>query len=164
MSFALQCVWKHASDALREEAADFWLAEGAVKQRDQALLRGEHLLVIARDRNGKIAALSTAYKEPVHNFGFSLFLFQMFIGKAHRRLGLAQDIMLLAGRELEQRFAAGENRDALGLVVEITNQKAMRVRNETVWRDKGMEWFYFGKSPRGFHLRAWYFDGARIPN
>lgn len=163
MKYRLDCVWKAVPERLAEEAAEFWLGEGAIRSRDEARQRAEHLVIVARDEDGRIAALSTAYRELMRNFGFSLFLFQMFVGKKHRRPRLAQDILIAAWQELGQRFAAGESRDVLGLVMEVTHSKAMRVHNQTVWRDRGMECVYIGKSPRGNHLRVWYFENSRVP-
>lgn len=163
MNYRLECVWKNVPDAVREEAIDFWLSEGAIKDREQARLRADHLLVIARDGEGRIAAVSTAYKDVLHRFGFTLFSFQMFVAKKKRHPGSARKLVSRAWHELNSRFQSGEDRDCLGMIIEVANEKAMRVLDEPVWNAGGAGFVYVGKSARGFHLRIAYFDNARIP-
>jgi hypothetical protein len=47
--------------------------------------------------------------------------------------------------------------------MEIENQSLMKVRNDAVWREDGMNVVFIGRTPDGRHIRVWYFDGARIP-
>ena len=57
MNHRLECVWKGVTENLTQEVADFWVAEGAVKERSQAILRAAKLLTIVRDDSGaQIAA------------------------------------------------------------------------------------------------------------
>lgn len=163
MKLTFEVVWRTASEELRDAAAQFWNVEGAVRDPAQARLRAEHLLVVVKDEANAIVAVSTAFRDVLHHFGFSMFSMQMFIAKKWRRFGVAQRILVCAWEGLNARFEAGEFPDTLGILLEVANEKAMRICNRAVWRSYGMEFVYAGKSPRGNHLRVWYFKGARIP-
>ncbi len=163
MSYLLESAWRTESRSIQEEAVAFWMEEGAVPDVEQARLRAQHLLIVARGTDGRIAAVSTAYKDVLHRFGFSLFSFQMYVGRKHRRPGLAPRILACAWEELNSRFTHGADQDALGIIIEISSEKAMRVIRDVIWRVGPVSFTYVGKSPRGFHQRIAYFTGGRVP-
>ena len=166
--YRLQTAWPEPSAAVREEAIRFWLAEDALPDLESAQARAHELLVVARDSNDQIAGVSTAVRTFVHQLGFECFFYRTFVGRAHRARGLSstelvKQILAESYRLLNERFCLGSDRDVLGIYAEIENRSVMRVRNEAIWRDRGANFIFFGRTQDGRHQRVWYFDGARIP-
>ena len=166
--YRLQTVWPAPTVAVRDEVVNFWLAEGALPDRLLAEARAPELLVVAQTPKGQVAGVSTAVRTFVPQLGFECFFYRTFVGQAHRTRGLrstelVHKIGLHSFQCLNERFRQGYDPGVLGLYAEIENTSLMRVRNELVWQDSGMNAVYIGRTPDGRHIRVWYFDGARIP-
>jgi hypothetical protein len=130
--------------------------------------RAYQLLVVARDQQGNVAGVSTALRMHVVQLGFDCFFYRTFVGRAHRvrgirSTGLVWKILQESYRLLNERFQQGNAPGVLGLYAEMENPSIMRVRNEAVWQEDGMNFVFIGKTQSGRHVRVWYFDGARVP-
>lgn len=167
LTYRLDTVWPMLPDAVREEVVSFWLAESAIPDL-VAQERAHQLLVVARDSSGRVVGVSTALRMHVEQLGFDCFYYRTFVGRAHRARGLRStelfwNILRESYRLLNERFLQGSDPGVLGLYAEIENRSIMRVRNEAVWQESGMNVVYIGRTQDGRHLRVWYFDSARIP-
>ena len=165
--YRLDCVWPSPSESCQEEVVRFWAAESALQERE-GRQRAPQLLVVARDPDDRVAAVSTAVPILVEQLGFECFYFRTFVGRAHRirglgSTGIVQQMLLKSHEYLNQRFAAGHDPMVLGLYMQIENRNVMIRRNEAIWRDGGANVVYIGRTTSGQHVRVWYFDGARIP-
>lgn len=168
LHYQLEGVWPAPSDAVREEVVNFWLAESAIPDLAVAHQRAHQLLVIARALDGHVAGVSTAVRMRVEQLGFECFYYRTFVGQAHRARGIrsTQLVWKILGKSyrlLNERFQQGEDPGVLGLYAEMENPSIMRVRNEAVWEEDGMNFVFIGRTQDGRHLRIWYFDGVRIP-
>ncbi|MFV1968605.1 MAG: hypothetical protein ACC628_24555 [Pirellulaceae bacterium] len=168
MNYRLEAVWPAPPDAVREDVARFWLAESALPDLAAAQTRAHQLLVVARDPNGQVAGVSTAVRTFIDLLGFECFFYRTFVARAHRTRGLRStqlfwNILLESHRFLNERFLRGCDPGVPGIYAEIENTSMMRVRNDLVWRDNGLNAVYIGRTQDGRHVRVWYFDGARIP-
>lgn len=54
-------VWQKTTAEQRNEAARFWLVEGALHDERQAMQRSRQLVTMVRDPSGTLAGVSTAY-------------------------------------------------------------------------------------------------------
>ena len=162
--YRLETVWPTPPDGVQQDVVRFWLAESAMTDPAAAQERAHQLLVVARDLSGQVAGVSTAVRVFVPQLGFECFYYRTFVGRAHRTRGLRStgifwSIVRKSYAVLNERFREGCDPGVLGAYVEIENASLMRVRNDAVWREGGMNVVYIGRTPDGRHVRVWYFDG-----
>ena len=157
--YELQNVWREKTDRVREEIVDFWIAKGALRSREMALKRVDQVVLLVRYQ-GTIAAVSTAFRKRHERVGHDFYNFRCFVEKGHRQSVLGMALLLSVRDYLNARFVSGEDTSAVGLQVEIENEKIKRLRNQGLWPKSGL--MYMGKNERGDHVRICYFDGARI--
>jgi hypothetical protein len=156
----LENVWENKGEELREEIVRFWLASAALPARDRAVERVDQVIFIVRHGNGEIAGVSTVYKRLNAQLGNTFYYFRCFVAEAHRQENLGAVLLLAARDFLNERYASGKEPEAIGLFVEVENERLKTMRNQAVWPYSQM--VYVGKNARGDHLRVFYFDGARI--
>lgn len=165
--FRLEFVWPAPTKKVQSDVERFWVNEGALPE-STAQARARELLVVTRDNRGRIAAVSTAVRTPVAQLGFDCFYYRTYVGQTSRTRGLRStelvwDILRESYRLLNQRFAAGYDREVLGIYAEIENPSIMRNCCEATWRDHGANFVFIGRTSDGKHKRIWYFESAKIP-
>ena len=165
--YRLEPVWPTPTADVQQDVVRFWLAESALPSLASAQARAPELLVVARDPNGQIAGVSTAVRVFVSQLGFECFYYRTFVGRAHRARGLLStgvfwSLLRTSYGVLNERFRHGRDPGVLGIYAEIENASLMRVCEEAVWQDQGMNAVYIGRTPDGRHVRVWYFDSARV--
>ena len=165
--YSYEVVWPNPSDATRTNVVDFWLQESALA-KGKAIERAEQLLVVCRDLDGKVAAVSTVVPSIVSTLGLRCFYFRAFVGRDHRTKGLrASHLIYRLIRQsydaLNERFQTGIDPDVVGLYMEVENRSVQRHRNERIWTDLGANLVFVGRLPGGRHARVWYFENAKIP-
>ena len=168
MTYHLERVWPSPTEASRDEVVQFWLAESALPDRTVARERAHQLVLVARDSSHRIAGVSTGLPMYVDRLGFECLFYRMYVGRAHRTIGLHSTglgwrILQESYRLLNERFRSGCDRNMRGIYMEIENPSVMKVRNDAIWQENGMNVVFIGRTPDGRHMRVWYFDGARIP-
>lgn len=165
--YSFHVVWPSPSDALRAEVVQFWLAEAALPE-GKAVERAAQLLVVCRDVDGAVAAVTTVIPSLVQGLGLRCFYFRAFVGRDHRARGLRGSKLIYrliraSYDALNKRFQRGIDRDVVGLYLEVENPSVQRHRNHLVWTDLGANIVFVGKLQGGRQARVWYFDGAKIP-
>jgi hypothetical protein len=165
--YSFHTVWPSPCEAVRTEAVEFWRKESALPE-GKAIERAEQLVVVCRDSDGTLAAVSTAVPSFAAILGLRCFYFRAFVGRAHRAQGLrgSQLIYRLIRQSydaLNDRFQQGLDPDIVGLYLEVENPKVRRHRNQLVWTDHGANIVFVGNRPGGRHARVWYFVDARMP-
>ena len=168
LHYRLEGVWPAPTAEVRGEVVNFWLAESAIPDLSVAQERAHQLLIVARAPDCQVAGVSTAQRMHVDQLGFECFYYRTFVGQSHRTLGirstgLVWKILGKSYRLLNERFQQGDDPGVLGLYAEMENPSIMRVRNEAIWQEDGMNFVFIGRTQEGRHKRIWYFDGARIP-
>ncbi len=167
MQYHLEAVHPEPSTQLQSEAIAFWRENGALDDSEAAARRAKQLLVVARDAEGQLIGVSTCQPTMIDRLGFPCFYYRSFIGKQHRSHGLrglklAQKILTAAHKHLNNRFLEGCDPNVLGLYLQVESESIRRNRNDLIWTDDGMNCVYIGRNESGHHLRAYYFDGARM--
>ena len=156
----LDNVWETKSDETREQIVQFWLAAGALPFRERAVERADQVIFVVRHGQGEIAGVSTVYKRNNAQLGASLYYFRCFVAEAHRQYNLGAVLLLAARDHLNERFVRGLDPEAIGLFVEVENERIKTLRNQAVWPYSQM--VFVGRNAGGDHLRVFYFGGARI--
>jgi hypothetical protein len=139
---------------------DLWAREGAVPAAEAQRRVGEVLLV-ARDGDGRLAGLSSAYLQHNEQLGMDLWYYRAFVAAAHRRGNLAVQLALQGRDHLERQWVDGVDRRGAGLVYEVENEGLKRYFNDAVWFPTDV--IFIGENPRGDHVRVRFHPGARAP-
>lgn len=158
--FQLDNVWQDKSPEVKEEIIQFWLDNKALGKREQAEQRLPQVAFVARDADGKLAGVSTVYPQRNERLGHEFYYFRCFVAEPQRRQRLAVQLILAARDHFNARFAAGDNPNVIGMIVEVQNEFLRKNRREAVWPNS--KFIFVGRNRRGDPVRVFYFDGAMI--
>ncbi|TNF36632.1 MAG: hypothetical protein EP312_00725 [Gammaproteobacteria bacterium] len=158
--YTLSNVWQAMTPELGEEITRFWLHHHALPSEDAARKRLPQVCLIARNPQGKLIGISTAYKQ--HNKQLDNYFYYMraFVEPDSRDLDIGRVFTRGIRDFFEERFIRGEDQEAIGIFLEIENPFFKRHRREAILSDTGF--IFVGKNERGDHLRVYYFQGAQI--
>jgi hypothetical protein len=143
-----------------EDVAAFWVREGALAAAE-AQRRVAEILLVATDRAGRPAGVSTTVLRRIDQLRADLWYTRVFVGAAHRRSHLALGLALGARDRLARRFASGEDRRAIGIVFEVESEVLKRFLPQAFW--PRTEFTFIGETATGNHVRVFYFPGAPAP-
>lgn len=158
-TYQIENVWQNKTEALRNEIIQFWLDNGALPGRPQADKRADQVVFLARDAEGRIAAVNTVYPQFNRQLEKNFFYYRVFVSEGHRRNSLADRLTVAACDFFNRRFVEGHNPRIIGLFAVIESKILQQYASQAV-RPSGF--FYIGKDERGNHQRVYYFDGACI--
>jgi len=143
-----------------EDVVAFWIQEGALAALE-AQRRLAEILLVARDRAGRPAGVSTTVLRRIDQLRADLWYTRVFVGAAHRRSHLAIGLALGARDRLARRFASGADRRAIGIIFEIESEILKRFFPQAIW--PRTQFAFIGETSTGSHVRVFYFPGVRAP-
>lgn len=162
-AYSLEVVWENITPRLAAEAIELWTREHALPRGESVENRVKQLLVVARDADQRLIAVSTAERRRVPELLDNVFYYyRVFVGAAHRNKGLALPISHRAREYLHQRFLSGEDRVAKGFYVAIENPILQQVHTQAALVVGGIDHPFIGVDERGRYLRVGWFDGAQL--
>lgn len=159
MSLEIIPVWKQITPELKSELVQFWLDHKAIGDATQAAERVQQVVCLVRSESGEIVGVSTAHPRIVPRLRQPMYYYRNFIAEDFRgkQLGLP---FLQKSREVLQEFNLAQPKPVcLGIILELENKSLAAHRNEAQWPEGPT---FIGYSPKGLHLRVWYFDGVRL--
>src|SRR5690606_40096147 len=127
---------------------------------NQANERLSQIVYAVRDKDGQVAGLSTAFKVFVKQLGHHLFAVRLMLADQYRIPGLTSQLLVMTRDHLESIHATDTEEKTIGIITVVENARLKHFRNEAVWPASGM--VYIGNTPKGHHVRVYYFKGARI--
>ena len=139
-------VWKKTTAEQREEAAYFWLNEGAIHHKSQALQRTNQLVTLVRDSSGFLVGVSTAYLAVLGKVKTPHYFYRMFISPGNRRSMLMIRVVQFSKEVLKQYTQEGVELPS-GMVIVTENPKIMRPGARRLLRRYG--YHLLGKNGRG---------------
>ena len=147
--------WRLSLEHLWRQEVPGLTAEEIAKRLDQ-------VVYIVDDGQGNVVGVSTAYKTFIKQLNNYLYAFRCFIAPAHRVPGLTSALLVKTRDYLEaiHKNDGPENERCVGIITLVENDRIMEHRREAVWPASKM--VYIGNSPKGKHIRVYYFKGARI--
>ncbi len=157
--FELTQVWPQISEQDGEDLLAFWKAHKAIPNDDEARRRLSQVVLLARDRDGAIAGVCTAYAVTPPQLGQPMYFWRVFIAPVWRSSRLFATLMLRSCSVLEV-YARKHDYPCIGILVELENERFNKVGRKAEWPSFRLT--YIGKSPRGLDVRAHYFKGARL--
>ena len=158
MTYRFDTVWNACTPALSEEIIAFWTSENALPAEDDPAERTGQTVVVARDRDGRIAGTCTAYLRVVPRLGQPMYYFRMFFSGSHRRKYSIIPMMKEAQKALSAYNSGLPVPESLGVVMEVENAN-LRRHTAPSWP---LGFNFIGYSPRSLPLYAYYFPDAKL--
>lgn len=128
----------------------------------QKATRMNQIVFALRTEDGKVVGVSTAHKAYIQQLKNHLYNFRCFIDPAYRIPGLTSTLLVKTRDWLEEIHSTDGTEDerCIGMITLVENERIMKFRNEAIWPASKM--VYIGNSPKGYHIRAYYFKKAMI--
>ena len=149
------------SEVRAEDVIQFWEREGAMPEPDEARRRAQEVELVAVDRDGSVAGVSTLYLARNAQLRMDLWHYRTFVGEAHRRSNLAAQLIFTNRDRLEERFVTGSDRRAGGLLFELEHEGMKAYFNKALWLPA--DFTFITENEFGDHVRVHYFPGATVP-
>lgn len=159
MSLEIIPVWKKITPELEAELVEFWISNKAINDAKQAGERAKQVACLARSEDGKIVGVTTAHPRIVPRLRQPMYYYRNFIAEDFRGKQLAPSFLEKTKEVLQDYNLALSKPLCLGIIIELENKSLAAHRNEAQW-DEGFT--FIGYSPKGLHLRIWYFKGVRL--
>lgn len=114
------------------------------------------------ESEGTVVGVSTAYKAYIKQLSNYLYAFRCFIAPQFRVPGLTSAVIVKTRDYLEEIHLQDgpDSERCVGVITLVENDRIMQYRREAIWPTSKM--VYIGNSPKGKHIRVYYFKGARI--
>lgn len=159
MSLEIIPVWKKITPELETELVNFWIKNNAIEDAKLATQRAKQVACLVRSEDGEIVGVSTAVPRIVPRLKQPMFYYRNFIAEGHRGKQLAPPFLEMTKTVLQEFNAAQANPVCLGILIELENKGLAAHRNEAQWKEG---FTFIGYSPKGNHMRVWYFEGAKV--
>ena len=139
---------------------DFWLAEGALDDREAAAKRADQVLCVGRDGDGAIWAVGTAFLGVLSTLGQPTYFCRAFIAARRRGTGGMMPFFRKMRDMLEAHNRSLPQPEAIGILLELQNEMLSKHYRRAYEPDADA--YFIGYSPRGHQLRVVYFEDARL--
>lgn len=157
--FEIATAWPQISDADASDLLEFWAREGAIPDGKQARERLPQVVLLARDTEGQVAGVCTAFAVTPAQLGQPVYYWRAFVGARWRTTRLIFQLGMGAFEVLEAH-AVANGYPCIGVIMELENDRFRSVARKAVWGKS--QFVYVGKSPRGLDVRLRYFRGATL--
>lgn len=159
MSLEVIPVWKETTPETEAELVEFWLANKALADAQQAAARAKWAVCIARSEQGAIIGVSTAHPRVVPRLRQPMYHYRNFIAAEFRGEELAASFLVRTKEALQAFNLALPQPRCLGIIIELDDHSPAARRSEAQWAEGPT---FIGYSPKGLQLRAWYFDAVSL--
>ena len=155
-------LWQKKDLPVGAEVKKLWKKNFPSFTDDQLNTRLQQVVFALRTEDGKVVGVSTAHKAYIEQLKNRMYNFRCFIDPEHRIPGLTSTLLVKTRDLLEERYLTDGEDDTrcIGMITLVENERIMKYRNEAIWPASKM--VYIGNSPKGFHIRAYYFKKALI--
>lgn len=158
--YQYQSVWRAVDDALCSEIQAFWQAENALPGDEDASARARQAVVVMRDEQGRIAAVSTALRRRVPRLQQHMYYYRTYCAAPHRGRHTMLEILGHSQQALNEYNLGLETPEAIGVLLELENP--MLSGRYTEAHNSEMGYTFIGTSQRGFNLFVRYFPGFKL--
>lgn len=141
---------------------ELWKRNFPAMTEAQTRTRLKQVVLVIRNEADEVVGASTSYKAYISQLKNNLFAFRCFIDPAFRIPGLTSTLLVKTRDFLEQTSEQEvDDKDrCIGMITLVENERIMKFRNEAIWPASKM--VYIGNSPKGYHIRVYYFKKALI--
>ena len=158
MPYQYNNVWKQITPELSTELAAFWKSENALPANENAEIRAQQAVVVMRDEQGTIAAVSTAILKVVPRLRQKLYYYRTFCAVPHRGNHTVQAMAQEAKKALHEYNQKQSPAEAIGILVELESNQLSSQYNYAY--HAATDFGFIGYSQRDLPLFAHYFPGA----
>lgn len=151
--------WPAIAPADGEAIRGFWQREGAIVDPAVATQRLQQIVAFARDGDGEIAGVCTAFAITPPRFGQPMYYWRTFVGAKWRSTALVGSLLRRSCDVLEA-YAKAHDYPCIGILLELENERFSERGRKAVWVHP--RFVYIGVSDRGLDTRAYYFPGVRL--
>jgi hypothetical protein len=143
-----------------DDVIEMWTSAGVLPLAE-ARRRVDELHLVAIDKQGDVAGVSTRYLQHNEQLRMDLWYFRAFVAPAYRQSFVAT-LLAVRGREhLSEAYVSGRDTRAAGMIMEIESELLRRLFPNAVWFPADV--IYIADAPNGAHVRVHYFPGALAP-
>jgi len=143
-----------------DDVIEMWTSAGVLPLAE-ARRRVDELQLVAIDKQGDLAGVSTRYLQHNEQLRMDLWYFRAFVAPAYRQ-SFAATLLAVRGREqLSEAYVSGRDTRAAGMIMEIESELLRRLFPNAVWFPADV--IYIADAPNGSHVRVHYFPGALAP-
>lgn len=158
-NYVIKRVWQSLDVATSEKIVNFWLANGALPNREQAEQRVNQVAFVAFEGD-EVVAVNTAYLQHNPSLDLHFYYLRAFVAEGARQGSLATQMMMKLQSTFESLHRDGLISPAVGLFLEVENIALQRARNFAIWPNT--KFVYVGRNDNGAEQRVYYFDGVKI--
>jgi hypothetical protein len=143
-----------------DDVLELWDRENAIAGTE-ANRRVHEVTLVALDRDGTLAGVSSAYLQRNQQLGMDLWYYRTYVAEEHRNSNIATQTLWANRDHLKRRFVDGEDRRAGGVIFELENEGLKSYFNRAIWMPA--QFTFIGENERGDHVRVHWFPGASAP-
>lgn len=143
-----------------DDVLALWEREG-VLPGPMARERVKQVGLVAITGESEVAGVSTTYLQHNPQLRMDLWYYRTFVGSAHRHTNVARHLISGNRDLLERRFTGGEDTRAAGMIFALEHEGMKRHLNTALWAHS--RFVFIGDDQHGWHVRVYYFPGARVP-
>lgn len=155
-------LWKKKDANWQNKVKQLWRKHFPDMPETVMTQRLQQIVYVICTPDGNVVGLSTAYKSYIMHLKHNLYAFRCFIDPEFRVPGLTSLLLVKTRDWLEEIYQSDEDESnrCIGVITLVENERIMKHRNEAIWPASQM--VYIGNSPKGYHIRAYYFKKALI--
>lgn len=155
-------LWQKSNTIIHEKVKSLWKKHFPNLSEEQLNARLGQVVFALRTSDGEVVGVSTSHKAFIPHLKNYLYAFRCFIDPAYRVPGLTSTLLVKTRDWLEEIYMIDgkEEERCIGMITLVENERIMKYRNEAIWPASKM--VYIGNSPKGFHIRAYYFEKALV--
>lgn len=153
-------VWQKVNEQLAAEIEAFWKAESALPADEEPGKRARQAVLLMRDADGAIAAISTATVKRIPRLQQPLYYYRTFCAEKHRGRRTMLDMLGHCQDALREYNTGMDNPEAIGMLIELESAMLAGRYDEAQNTETGFT--FIGQSPRGFNLFVRYFPGFKL--
>jgi hypothetical protein len=155
-------LWQKSNTSSHAGVKLLWKKHFPFLTDEQVAQRLAQVVFTLQTSTGEVMGVSTAHKAYIYQLKNQLYAFRCFIDPAYRIPGLTSTLIVKTRDWLEEIYMTDgkEEERCIGMITLVENERIMKYRNEAIWPASKM--VYIGNSPKGFHIRAYYFKKALI--
>jgi len=149
----IDIVWNKVDEAIAEEIVAYWQDAGLGAVPPE---RAKQVVVIARNKDHKIAGISTSQVQMIPSLQNKMYVFRASLHPKYRIPGLLEYIIVSSIEHLEATYKENDP-DCIGVFAKVEN--AQLKKHRTIKARTGLN--FIGFASNGDPVRAHFFRGAK---
>ncbi|MDZ7650057.1 MAG: hypothetical protein U5K54_24645 [Cytophagales bacterium] len=147
------------SGELEVEIVKLWTHFAALQQ-SEAERRLSELVLLLKDKSGKVIGVSTVVKTLLPQIQNYVYAYRSFILSEFRAPALDTQMIVRTKNHLQEISIHDSDKKCVGIMVIVQNEILKAQWRQAVWL--GADMIFIGNTPQGHPIRIGYFKNARI--